>query len=184
VYWDLTELKTEGAPLPLGNFVTMSDYVDANLMHDIMTGKSVTDNLHLVIKTLLEWYSKKQPIIETATYGSEFVAAQTCIKEIFDLCTTVCYLSVPISKKSCMFGDNKSVVDRSMQFGAKLHKCYSLLSFHHVREYNASKMVGFYFIFGESNKSDILSRSWGNSKIWTRLKALLFWKGDAIDILE
>jgi hypothetical protein len=184
VYWDLTELKTEGAPLPLGNVFTMSDYVDANLMHDIMTGKSATDNLHLVNKTLLEWYSKKQPIIETATYGSEFVAAQTCIEQIFDLCTTVCYLSVPISKKSCMFQDNKSVVDRSMQVDAKLHKCYTLLSFHHVREYNASKMVGFYFIFGESNKSDVLSEPWGYSQICARLKELLFLTGDTIDISE
>jgi hypothetical protein len=83
-----------------------------------------------------------------------------------------------------MFGDNKSMVDRSMQVNAKLHKSYTLLSFHHVREYNASKVVRFYFIFGESNKSDFLREAWGYSQICIRLQALLFWTGDMIDISE
>jgi hypothetical protein len=43
-------------------------------------------------------------------------------------------------------------------------------------------MVGFYFIPGESNPADILSKHWGYSQIWTRLKALLFWMGDTSDI--
>jgi hypothetical protein len=122
VYGDLKKMKSEDASEPVGNFVTMSHYVDANRMHEIMTGKSMTDILHLVNKNPLEWYSKKQPIIEAATYGSEFVEAQTCIEQKFDLCTTVLRLSVPISNKSCMFGGNKSVVDSSMQVIAKLHK--------------------------------------------------------------
>jgi hypothetical protein len=70
-------MKPEDAPEPLGNFVTMSHYVNANLMHDIMTGKSVTGILHLMNKTPLVLYSKKQPTVETATYGSEFVAPPT-----------------------------------------------------------------------------------------------------------
>jgi hypothetical protein len=125
-------LKSEDAPEPLGTFVTMSRYFDANLMHDIMTGKSVTDILHLVNKTPLEWYSKKQSIVEIATYGSEFDAAQTCIKHTIALNTTVRYLSVPIRNKSCMCGDNNPVVDTPMQVSAKLHKCSTILSFHHV----------------------------------------------------
>ena len=44
-------------------------------MHDILTGRSVTAMLYLVNKTPLDWYSKKQATVETATYGSEFVAA-------------------------------------------------------------------------------------------------------------
>jgi hypothetical protein len=58
-YWDLTELNTEGAPLTLGNFVAMSDYVDSNLMHDVMTDKLVANILHLWKKNPLEWYFQK-----------------------------------------------------------------------------------------------------------------------------
>jgi hypothetical protein len=42
------ELLPVGAPEPLGNYVTLSHYVDANLMHDVATGRSVTGILHLI----------------------------------------------------------------------------------------------------------------------------------------
>jgi hypothetical protein len=60
-----------------------------------------------------------------------------------------------------MFGDNKSVVDSSMKVNAKLHKRHTILSFHRVRECIASKTVGLYFIPGESNPADILSKYLG-----------------------
>ena len=182
VYGELTEIKPSDAPEPLGNHVTLTHYVDANLMHDVTTGKSVTGILHLINKTPLDWYSKKQPTVETATYGSEFVAARICVEQIIDLRTTLRYLGVPIRDKSFMFGDNKSVVDSSMQVHAKLHKRHTMLSFHRVRECVASGMVGFYFLSGDSNPADILSKHWGYSNIWNRLKPLLFWKGDTMDI--
>lgn len=184
VYGNVKELLPKDAPEPLGNFVTLSHYVDANLMHDIATGRSVTGILHLVNKTPIDWYSKKQATVETATYGSEFVAARICVEQIIDLRNTLRYLGVPIRDKSYMFGDNKSVVDSSMQLFAKLHKRHTMLSFHRVREAVASGMIGFYFISGEDNPADILSKHWGYTQIKERLKSLLFWKGDTADILD
>jgi hypothetical protein len=62
---------------------TILKFLDANLMHDVTTGKSGSGLLHLVIKTPREWYSKKQPMVETATNGSnKFVAARTCVEQI------------------------------------------------------------------------------------------------------
>jgi len=96
VYGELKEILPTDAPEPLGKFVTLTHYVDANLMHDMTTGKSVTGILHLLNKTPIDWYSKKQPTVETATYGSEFVAARTCVEQIIDLRYTLHYLGVPI----------------------------------------------------------------------------------------
>jgi hypothetical protein len=76
VYGKTKELLPKDAPEPLGKYVTLSYYVDANWMHDITSGKSVTGILHLVNKTPTDWYSKKQATVETATYGSKFVAAR------------------------------------------------------------------------------------------------------------
>jgi len=90
------------------------------------TGKSVTGILHLLNKTPIDWYSKKQPIVETATYGSEFVAARTYVEQIIDLQCTLRYLGVPIRQKSYMFGDNKTVVDSSTIPQAKLKKTNSI----------------------------------------------------------
>jgi hypothetical protein len=57
VYGKVEELLPTDAPEPHGNHMTMTRYVDANLMHDIATGRSVTGILHLVNKTPIEWYS-------------------------------------------------------------------------------------------------------------------------------
>ena len=64
----------------------MTSYVDANLYHDMLTGRSVTAVLHFLNQTPVEWFSKKQPTVETATYGSEFVAAKTSVQQIMWAC--------------------------------------------------------------------------------------------------
>jgi hypothetical protein len=182
VYGNVEEMMPTNAPEPLGKFVTLSHFVDANLMHDMISGKSVTGVLHLINKMPLDWYSKKQATVETATYGSEFVAARTCVEQIIDLRLTLRYLGVPLREKSYMFGDNESVVNSSMQLHAKLHKRHTMLSFHRVREAIASGMLLFTHIPGKNNPADILSKHWGYSQIWTQLKTLLFWTGDTADI--
>ena len=68
----------------MGHGVTLTTYVDANLYIDMITGRSVTGILHLINGTPFEWYSKKQSTVETATYGSEFVAAHIAIDQIID----------------------------------------------------------------------------------------------------
>jgi hypothetical protein len=135
-----------------------------------------------VNKTPIEWYFKKQATVETATYGSEFVAARTCVEQIIDFRNTLCFLGVPVREKSYMFGDNKSVVDSSLQLNAKLHKRHAMLSFHHVREAIAAHILGFYFLPGDDNPADILSKHWGYTQIKERLKSLLFWRGDTADV--
>jgi hypothetical protein len=92
VYGEITELVPHAATEPLGKPVTLTQYVDANLMHDVVTGRSVTGILHLANNTLIDWFSKKQATVETATYGSEFVAARICVEQIINLCISLCFL--------------------------------------------------------------------------------------------
>ena len=130
--------------------------------------------------TPIDWYSKKQATVETATYGSEFVAAQICVEQIIDLRNTMRYLGVPIQEQSYMFGDNESVVNLLSTPHAKLHKCHTALSFHCVCKAIASKFVGFYFLPGADNPANILSKHWSYASNWENLKCLLFWKGDIL----
>ena len=44
----------DDAPEPLGHQVTLTHYVDANLYHDAITGRSVTGILHMVTATPIE----------------------------------------------------------------------------------------------------------------------------------
>ena len=56
VYGSLGEITPTDAPEPLGKFVTLTHFVDANLIHDVTFGKSVTGILHLLYNTPIEWY--------------------------------------------------------------------------------------------------------------------------------
>jgi hypothetical protein len=60
VYGKLEELLPRDAPKPLGTMVTRVTFMDANLYHDMLTGRSVTGVLHLCNDTLVDWYSRRQ----------------------------------------------------------------------------------------------------------------------------
>jgi hypothetical protein len=75
VYGDVKEIIPMDIPEPKGKYVTLSHYFDANLYHDMVTGRSVTAILHFLNQTPMDWYSKKQATVKTATFGSEFIAA-------------------------------------------------------------------------------------------------------------
>jgi hypothetical protein len=122
VYGDISEIIGRDNPPPLGGFITLTHYQHANLYHDIITGHSITGILHSMNKMPIDWYSKKQATVKMATYGSEFISAQTCIDQIVDLHLTLRYLGIMIRDMSYMFGDNKTVVDSSTQPHARLHK--------------------------------------------------------------
>ena len=184
VYGKVSEMIPDDAPEPLGMWVTLAHYVDANLMHDLLTGRSVTGILHLLNKTPIDWFSKKQATVETATYGSEFVAARTCVEQIIDLRTTLRYLGVPIRGKSYMFGDNESVVTSSTVPHSKLHKRHTALSYHRVRECIAAGVVEFHFIRSETNAADILTKHWGYKQVWQLLQPLMFCRGDTWDLFD
>ena len=74
VYSRACEQIPHDIPKPLGKHVQTTHYVDANLHHDLPTGKAVTAALHFLNQTPIDAYTKRQSTVETATYGSEFVA--------------------------------------------------------------------------------------------------------------
>ena len=184
VYGAVHEAIPEDAPEPLGKFVILTTFVDANLYHDMLTGRSVTGIIHFINQTPFDWYSKKQSTVETATYGSEFVAVRIATDQIIEHRTMLRYLGVPLHQKTFMFGDNKSVVDSSSVPHSKLHKRHTALSYHRVREAIASGIIQFTHVISTLNPADILSKHWGYSQIWSMLQTLLFWQGDTTLLLK
>ena len=184
IYNGAEELLPVDSPEPLGKPVVFTTYVDANLYHDMISGRSVTGILHLINGTPFDWYSKKQNTVETATYGSEFTAVQIAIDQIIEHRNMLRYLGVPIVEKTYMFGDNKSVVDSSSVPQSKLHKRHTALSFHREREAIAAKIVLFTHLPGKKNPADILSKHWSYHKIWKMLQPLLFYQGDPSTLIE
>eukprot|EP00957_Ditylum_brightwellii_P097088 7393652-Ditylum_brightwellii.AAC.1 len=69
-------------PEPCGKPVMTTTCVDANLLHDVITGRSCTGIIYLLDKNPIDWFSKRQNTVETATYGSEVVAVRTAVDQI------------------------------------------------------------------------------------------------------
>lgn len=183
VYGEVRELIPDDAPKPLGKRVVLSEYLDANLYHDLITGRSVTGVLHFINKTPVEWYTKKQATVETATYGSEFVAMKTGIQQTAGLRTMLRYLGVPVHGGTMVFGDNQSVITSGSLPHSQLSKRHHGLAYHYTREAVASGMVRLAHLPSELNPSDILSKHWGYRQVWRMLQAVLFWRGDTADLL-
>ena len=181
---DVKEVIPTDAPEPLGKPVTTTSYQDANLHHDIITGRSVTAVLHFLNKFPVDWYSKKQATVETATHGSEYVSARTCVDQIVDLRTTLRHLGVPVRDVSYVLGDNESVVNSSIQPRSKLRKRHNALSCHRAREAIASGRVVLTCLPGKCNPADVLSKHWARQAIWPTLKPVLFFHGDAASLTQ
>jgi len=181
VYGQVTELLPTGAPEPLGKPVLTTTFVDANLYHDLLTGQAVTGVLHMMNKTPIDWYSKRQATVETATYGSKFVAARIATDRIINLRTTLRYLGVPVNGESFMFGDNQSVVTSSTIPHSALNKRHNALSYHRLRKAVAAGIIRFYHKKGKTNPADVLSKHTSHAGAWPLVKPMLFWQVNTMD---
>ena len=174
-YSGAEEQVPDDAPRPLGKPITMTHYVDANLMHDLVSGRSLTGIMHVWNKTVVDTYARLQSTVENATFGSEFAATRTASEQVIDLRTTARYLGVPIRGESFMFGDNESVVNASSLPHSRLHKRHNALAYHKTRECIAAGIFRYIHINGVDNPADILSKHWAMHQVWDTLKPLLFW---------
>jgi hypothetical protein len=179
VYGNIKEELPPNMPRPLRKTVVHACFVDANLLHDVVTGRSATGILNLLNLTPLDFTSKRQETVETATYGSEFIAARIATEQIMDLRNTLRYFGVPtIEDKTNMFGDNKSVVTSSTLPHSVLKKRHHFLAYHRVREAIASGIVKCFHMPGTENPSDVLTKNLSHSVAWPLIKPFLFFAGD------
>ena len=165
-------------PEPLAEAVTTTPTMDANLNYCLATGKSLIGCLHFVNKTPVDWYSKKQATVETATYGSEFVAAKTGTEQIMDIRQTLRYLGAPITTNSFLFGDNRSVLTSATLPHSTLTKRHNIVAFHRVREAIAATLMAFYWIKSAYNLSDMLSKHWDHPTVYPMILKLLISGGN------
>ena len=116
--------------------------------------------------------------VETATYGSEFVAAKTGTQQIMDHRQTLRYLGAPIGSKKNLFGDNRSVITSATLPPSTLTKHHNILAFHRVREAIAAKIMAFYWIQSAYNLSDMLSKHWDHPSVYPMILKLLITRGN------
>ena len=62
-YGNVEEIVPKDIPAALGKEVVLTAFVDANLYHDLITGRSVTGILHLINQTPIDWFTKRQATV-------------------------------------------------------------------------------------------------------------------------
>ena len=177
VYGSPQEEVPHDCPQPKGKVVHMTTYADANLLHDLVMGRSATGLLHFLNQTPIDAFSKRQNQVESATYGSKFMATRQAVEQIIDLRYTLRMFGVPLDGVSWLFGNNKSVVTSSTIPYSSLNKRWNALSYHKVREAVTSGFIRFEHIPSIDNPSDILTKSLPWHKARVHVETLLFWKG-------
>jgi hypothetical protein len=179
--WDYTcyegaeELIPDDMPRLRGKEVHTTTFVDANLYHDLISGRLVTGILHN--KTPINWFSKPQSTVKTATFRRKYVAARTATEQVIDLCNTLRYRGVLVREVSMMF-NNQTVVNTASVPRVRLQKQHVALSYHKVCEAVAVGIMRFHHVCGKLNPADILSKHWDYTFIWNVLKPLMFLKGN------
>jgi hypothetical protein len=68
-----------------GSPVVFVSYVDANLHHDMLTGRSVVGAFHFCTQILVDLYSKCQACVRLSVFESEFGAVGVFVYLIADL---------------------------------------------------------------------------------------------------
>jgi hypothetical protein len=65
-----------------------------------------------------------------------------------------------------------------------LSKRHNALAYHHVREMITAKILGYYWIDGKKNPTDIVSKLWSYPQVWNILKPILFYSGDTKELIN
>jgi Reverse transcriptase (RNA-dependent DNA polymerase) len=180
VYGPNQEELPDDMPTPKGKVMRTTCYADANLLHCLATGRSMSGIIHLLNQTPIQWFCKKQNVVETATYGSEFMVARQATEQIMDLRYTLRMLGIPIDGPAWLFGDNASVITSSTIPHSNLNKRHNALSYHRVREAISAEVMYFIHMDGKLNPSDIMTKFLGWTKFWPLIQPFLFWKGETI----
>jgi len=91
-------------PTLLGRLVTLRHYVDANLYHDLITGR--TGILHLANKNAIGRYFKGRQLWRQL-HMDQSSLLPTSVRFYPLISNALCYLGVPFCKNTYMFGDTK-----------------------------------------------------------------------------
>jgi hypothetical protein len=131
---------------------------------------------HMVQNTVAGYLPKRQSTVETATYVTEFIAGRTCLDEAIALRYELRMLGAPLEGPIWMFGDNKSMIKSSAEPSGRLAKRHLILSWHHLREKAAMKIVYYLHVSSKENISDCLKKHLVHPQLWALIKEHLFYQ--------
>ncbi|GFH49047.1 hypothetical protein CTEN210_05523 [Chaetoceros tenuissimus] len=168
-------------PTPFGAPLQMTILVDADHAHDRLTGRSLTGIIIFVGSTPVYWSTKRQGAVATSTYHSEFAALKEATEQAINIRYYLRCLGVHIpndgSHPTQVFGDNFSVIQSAANPQHDLTKKHVALSFHFVREAIAAGIIEPYWLKGECNLADIMTKQISTTEFNKHIESI-YWRHD------
>jgi len=152
------EAIPSNAPEARGKSVTTSCFCDASHASDQMTRRIWTGIVIFVNRAPILWISKAQPRVESSTYSSEIVAARIAVETVEGLHYKLRMMGIPIDGPTNMFCDNQGVVKNVTCPESVLKKKHASISWHRLREAQASMTVRVCWESTDSNLSDLFTK--------------------------
>jgi hypothetical protein len=128
-------------PVPLGNPIQMSCFVDADHMGNKVTRRLHTGVFILLNNTPVIAFSKQQHTCESSTYGSELVAMQIVKDMVSALRIKLNCFGIPLSRPTNVFCNNNAVVQNTSIPKLTLSKKHNAINYHIIREAVAAGII-------------------------------------------
>jgi hypothetical protein len=125
-------------PSPLVKEMEITVFVDSDHAHDQAIRKSMTGIVIFVRRTPVFYFSKRQGAISTSTYGAEFCAMKTAVKELIAVRYMLRCLGVKVLHASLICGDNLGVIQNCTIKDSLLKRKHIAIAYHKTREAAAS----------------------------------------------
>jgi hypothetical protein len=141
----------------------------------MLTSPKETGIILYVNKALIIWYSKRQNTVESATFGSEFIALKTAIDQIDGLRYKLCMFAIPLYGPTKVLCDNDAVVRNATHSESTLRRKHTSIAYHSCHEAQAAGYVKIGFIEGRINPADVLTKLLPGPKMRDLLLRLFYW---------
>ena len=141
-------------PEPRGKPVQTTAFVDSDHAGDAVTRRSRTGVVIFCNSAPIIIYSKKQGSIETASFGSELMAAKTATELVEGLRYKLVMMGIPLEGPTYLKIDNMSVVHNCSNPASQLKKKSNSIAYHYVRERCARKVLEASYVNTHDNVAD------------------------------
>jgi hypothetical protein len=154
--------------------ITLTMFVDANHANDLVTRRSVTGFLIFAGHIPICSYSKRQNTVESATYGSELMAARIALEHLLGIRYKLRAMGIRFDDTTAMLCDNQAVVTNMQLPSSNLKKKHNAVSYHKCREAVAAGIISVGHIASTENIADILTKPLGPAMYEALLQGVLY----------
>ena len=154
-YCDSKKAVPNNMPKPRGKIMTMHCFVDANHAADKVKRRSQTGIQIFFNQSPILWFSKRQNLVESSTFVSEFTALKNAVELVTALRYKLKTFGVPIHGPTDMFCDIEAVYKNSSTLESVQRKKHHIVAYHKCRETFTSGICRIAKEDTETNLADI-----------------------------